>query len=86
MLSHDQNINEDQIWTDIILTTCTQLVLCSIEERKNNNQFARYALNFLLLPWVLEKEGEGYKYCDLINDQSRLESSVIVMVSLDDNY
>ena len=48
--SHDQNINEDQIWTDMILTTCTQLVLCCIEERGNNNQFARYALNFLL--WV----------------------------------
>ncbi len=41
VLSHDQNINEDQIWPDMILTTCTQLFLCCLYLLGGNiNQFA----------------------------------------------
>ena len=49
VLSHDQNINEDQIWPDMILTTCTQLFLCyavSISRRK----YQPICLMYLFLP------------------------------------
>lgn len=71
VLSHDQNINEDQIWTDMILTTCTQLFLCCLQEELTANlldmhftspawfRIIRYNMNivtFSLIGYCLESD------------------------------